>query len=220
MERPSSLGCAVAGPLADEAITGAAWARRPLALAAASPKAPRARAVIGRRAGATDARGAPSPSRSVTNAAPSAIRRPMHEGQQPRDLQENATRSSSPQLRQQVRASARDRASSSSSNVVAASGGVAWACGAGGVASSWAGSGLEASPDAAGACSWGARRGTTSPRGGSCSSASGQGPATRARTDAAAGGAVVVPGSAGVVLAIQFSSSESTSSARAAQRAV
>ena len=27
----------------------------------------------------------------------------MHEGQQPRDLQENGTRSSSPQLRQQVR---------------------------------------------------------------------------------------------------------------------
>ncbi len=40
---------------------------------------------------------------STSNAAPSAIRRPMQQGQQPRDLQENGTRSSSPQLRQQVR---------------------------------------------------------------------------------------------------------------------
>ena len=40
---------------------------------------------------------------STSNAAPSAIRRPMHEGQHPRDLHEKGTRSSSPQLRQQVR---------------------------------------------------------------------------------------------------------------------
>ncbi len=109
-------------------------------------------------------------------------------------------------------ASARDRASSSSSNVVAASGGVAWACGAGGVASSWAGSGLEASPDAAGACSRGSSTGDHESAGRLLLVGVGSGAGdSGARTDAAVGGVVVVPASGGVVLAIQFSSSESTS---------